>query len=153
MAKLTVFYDGRCPLCVKEMRYLATLNVQGHLAFFDIHDATLAQRHPDINFYRANAYLHGKTESGAIITGLDVTYYTWKLVGKGFWFAPLRWPIIKPLADICYRFFAKHRVRISHLLTRQPRCEQSCGPLVQPEQVKTQWRECDKLEQNKHDEN
>ena len=34
--KLTVFYDGACPLCLFEMRHLMRLNTAGKLAFEDI---------------------------------------------------------------------------------------------------------------------
>lgn len=126
MAKLTVFYDGLCPLCVKEMKQLAKLDEQGYLGFFDINQNTLASLHPDIDYDKANAYLHAKTDSGAVITGLDVTYYAWKLVGKGAWLAPLRWPGIRFIADRVYLLFARNRYQVSKWLTGRARCEQAC---------------------------
>ena len=134
MAKLTVFYDGLCPLCVREMQQLAGLDKNDYLAFFDINRAELAQLHPDVDYSKANAYLHAKTDSGALITGLDVTYYAWKLVGRGWWLAPLRWPIIKLIADTAYLSFARNRYRISKWLTGRARCDQSCE--IKPNQNK-----------------
>jgi predicted DCC family thiol-disulfide oxidoreductase YuxK len=45
------------------------------------------------------------------------------LVGKRHWVAILRWPLIKQVSHWVYLFFAKHRPRISKLLTGSERCE------------------------------
>ena len=124
---LTVFYDGYCPLCVKEMKQLAKKDKQGYLAFYDINQKQLADEHPEIDFAKANAYLHAKTSDGQIVTGLDVTYLTWKLVGLGWVIAPLRWPIIRVVADKLYMLFANNRYRVSKWLTGKARCDSSCA--------------------------
>lgn len=126
VAELTVFYDGFCPLCVKEMTQLAKKDKCGFLAFYDINQVQLSVEHPDIDFVEANRFLHAKTSNGEIITGLDVTYLSWKLVGRGGIIAPLRWPVIKPVADKLYKMFAKHRYQISKWFTGKARCEGSC---------------------------
>lgn len=127
MTKLTVFYDGLCPLCVKEMSQLAKSDKQGYLAFYDINQSLLATEHPDIDFAQANTFLHAKTWDGKLVTGLDVTHQAWQLVGRGWMIAPLRWPIIRVLADKAYIIFANNRYRISKWLTGNARCETSCS--------------------------
>lgn len=126
MTKLTVFYDGFCPLCVKEMKQLANKDKHGFLIFYDINQPQLATEHPDIDFAEANAFLHAKTSGGNIITGLDVTYQAWRLVGKGWMIAPLRWPLVKTLADKIYLMFANNRYKVSKWLTGTARCEGQC---------------------------
>ena len=126
MSQFTIFFDGRCPLCVNEMQHLDKLDRANKLHFFDIHNERLHELHPEIEFDKANRFLHGKLDSGQLLYGLDVTHRAWNMVGKGMWVAPLRWFWLKPIADKVYLGFAKHRFRISRLLTGQQRCEQSC---------------------------
>ncbi|MEK9766399.1 MAG: DCC1-like thiol-disulfide oxidoreductase family protein, partial [Thalassolituus sp.] len=71
--------------------------------------------------------LHADTASGELLLGLDVTYRAWALVGKGFWIAPLRWPVIRWFADKAYLWFARNRYKVSGWLTGQERCN-TCGP-------------------------
>jgi predicted DCC family thiol-disulfide oxidoreductase YuxK len=121
--KLTLFYDGMCPLCQKEMQHLIKYNTAGHLAFVDIMEPGFSEAYPHLDWDALNNRIHGQTDSGSVITGLDVTYLAWKLVGKGWVYAPTRWPVIRWFADKCYNVFAKHRYTISYWLTGQRRCE------------------------------
>ena len=124
MKQLIIFYDGGCPLCVKEMRHLNKLDEQNNIQFENINEDDFRQRFPAINVDDANAYLHGQRADGEMIYGLDVTHAAWSQVGKGWMIAPLRWPVIGWVADKIYLGFAKHRNRISRWLTGSSRCEQ-----------------------------
>ncbi len=120
-AQLTVFFDGNCPLCSREMQHLRKLDTSSRIALFDLAspdaEALLAAHHPDINVVEADRILHGKTHDGRVIKGLDVTHMAWSLVGKGHLTAPLRWRFTAPIADRFYLLFAGQRHRISALLT------------------------------------
>ena len=59
---------------------------------------------------------------------LDVTHEAWKAVGVGWLYAPLRWPLIRHVADAFYNVFAKHRYTISYLLTGKKRQCDRCIP-------------------------
>ncbi len=120
---LTIFYDGNCPLCQMEMRKLAQLDQHGKLHFEDIQQSDFKQRFPDLNWANLNARIHVMQSDGVIVTGLDATYLAWKAVGKGWVYAPTRWPVIRWFADLCYRFFAKYRLQLSFILTGKKRCE------------------------------
>src|SRR5690606_32724333 len=125
MTQITVFYDGNCPLCVREMRHLKRLDAQHNIKLEDIQAEGFRERFPEVDPDRANAMLHGLDSNGQWLYGLDVTHAAWQAVGRGWMIAPLRWPIIRWFADKAYLFFARHRSRISKLLTGQERCE-SC---------------------------
>lgn len=127
MTTLTLFYDGRCPLCVAEMRRLATLDHRAQLRFEDIQQADFSDRYPQIDTDAANRILHGLRGDGEMLFGLDVSCLAWQLVGHHRWMAILRWPLIRPLADLGYRLFARHRYRLSAWLTGQARCEGHCS--------------------------
>lgn len=122
--KLTLFYDGQCPLCVKEIAALQSLNHDGHLCLENIHAEDFSQRYPMLSVDSAERLLHGLTADGKWLTGLDVTVRAWHLVGKHRWLRVLRWPLVKPLADWAYRVFARYRHPIAFALTGKRRCEQ-----------------------------
>ncbi|MDP2283741.1 MAG: DUF393 domain-containing protein [Pseudohongiella sp.] len=129
MSALRVYYDGLCPLCTKEINHIKRLDKQGLLDMQDINAADFAQRFPHIDAVKADRILHGELPDGRIILGLDVTCMAWALVGKGHWFAFMRWPLIKPVADQVYLYFAKHRHRISGWFGRPSVCESDrCQP-------------------------
>lgn len=114
---LTIFYDGLCPLCVAEMNHLARDDKNNLIELVDIHQPNFKQRFPEIDHDAAMKILHGKYQ-GKILFGLEVTHRAWTLVGKGFWVAPLNWPVIKTLSHYVYLFFAKYRQPISSVLTK-----------------------------------
>ncbi|MFW7526444.1 thiol-disulfide oxidoreductase DCC family protein [Vibrio ostreicida] len=122
MTDLTVFYDGTCPLCVREMQHLAGYDQKQRLQLIDIHSDAF-QHYPAIDATLASTILHGLDKDGQIVLGLDVTYMAWKLVGKGWLYAPLRWKGIRPIADWCYLRFANNRYAISGLLTGKRQCQ------------------------------
>jgi predicted DCC family thiol-disulfide oxidoreductase YuxK len=123
-SELIIFFDGGCPLCVKEMRHLKRLDKEGRIQFENVNEPDFSQRYPQVDVAKANQYLHGQVSSGDMIYGLDVTHEAWSLVGKGWMIAPLRWPVIRWFADKTYLFFARNRNRISKLLTGKERCAQ-----------------------------
>ena len=123
--QFTVFYDGACPLCMAEMRQLMKRNTANALAFVDINHPDFDANYPELDKNILNARIHGRWANGEMLTGLDVTHTAWKQVGRGWLYAPLRWPVIRFFADKAYLFFARHRHRISYLLTGKKRCESS----------------------------
>lgn len=119
--RLTLFYDGYCPLCVAEMNKLKQYDSNAWLDFVDIQSPLFGESYPDMNWQQLNDRIHGMLPDGRLLSGLDVTYLAWKLVGKGWVYAPLRWPVLAWFADAAYGVFAKHRYRISFLLTGKKR--------------------------------
>lgn len=129
---LTIFYDSYCPLCVKEMRHLKKLDGGKKLNLVDVNDTSFSDTYPEISPQLALTKLHGylfQQQGKQLITGLDVTYHAWRMVGRGWLIAPLRWPVIRWFSDRAYLWFARHRNVISEKLTGQPRCERCQLPL------------------------
>ncbi|WP_113906334.1 thiol-disulfide oxidoreductase DCC family protein [Aliidiomarina celeris] len=122
--KLTIFYDGGCPLCVREMKHLKRLDQNGKMAFEDILAADFEARFPHVSIENANRILHGMNGNGVMLYGLDVTHAAWSLVGRGWLTAPMRWPLIRWVADKVYLWFARNRYTVSKVLTGKARCEQ-----------------------------
>ncbi len=124
MYALTVFYDGRCPLCVREMRQLKQRDHAQAIQLIDLHSEQFSDYADRIDAHAANQVLHGLTADNQLLLGLDVTHRAWSLVGRGWLTAPLRWPLLGWFADHAYRFFARHRSRIAYVMTGEKECQQ-----------------------------
>ncbi|MGL5358555.1 MAG: thiol-disulfide oxidoreductase DCC family protein [Shewanella sp.] len=124
--ELRIFFDGNCPLCSAEMRQLKARDPDDNIELVDLNAENFSSRFSYIDKDYANSILHGETASGQVLLGLDVTCKAWALTGTRPWIQVLRLPLIKPLADWCYLRFAKHRYRISYLLTGKARCDSQC---------------------------
>lgn len=125
--KLTLFHDGNCPLCGAEIAQLRKSDRHGLLCFEDIHAPDFRDRFPHLDPSAADRVLHGQLEDGTMLYGLDVTVRAWTSVGRHRWLRVLRWPLVGRVADLGYRFFARHRHLISLLLTGRRRLGPS-GP-------------------------
>ncbi|REL25823.1 DUF393 domain-containing protein [Thalassotalea euphylliae] len=126
MATLILFYDGNCPLCLREINALAKRDTQGNIQFEDLHQSDFGNRFPDINRFHALQIIHAKL-GAEVITGVDVIYHAWRLVGKERWVRPLTWPLINPLAKLGYRIFAKYRHPISRLYAKLTQQSEQCN--------------------------
>ena len=86
----TLFYDGQCPLCAKEIRTLRKLQ-RGNLIFADIHE----QRDGSGNLPSHETLLrrlHLMTWTGDWVLGLPANVRAWSPTTYGFLFQPLLWP-------------------------------------------------------------
>lgn len=114
---LTIFYDGNCPLCSSEMNHLKRYDNKNQITLINIHSQNFKFIYPSIDFVAAMKILHADY-NGKLLLGLEVTHRAWTLVGKGFWVAPLNWPIFKTICHWCYLGFAKYRHQISFVLVK-----------------------------------
>ena len=114
---LTIFYDGNCPMCAAEMEHLKKYDKNNVIKLVDIHQESFETLYPTVSFAAAMKILHGHY-SGKILLGLEVTHRAWTMVGKGFWVAPLNWPVIKKLSHWVYLGLAKYRHQISAFLAK-----------------------------------
>lgn len=104
--KDTLYYDGQCPLCAKEIRFLQKKQT-GQLAFADIHQYSAA----DLPAERSDMLkrLHLQTADQQWQIGLDATVTAWAHTPYGWAFKPLRWPVVRNIADWFYRQWADRR--------------------------------------------
>jgi len=59
------------------------------------------------------ARIHGVLPDGTRIVGVEVFRRAYAAVGLGWLVAPTRWPLLRPLADAAYRWFARNRLRLT----------------------------------------
>lgn len=120
--QLTFFYDGQCPLCMKEIRMLNNWNTSASVAFVNLLSAEAMIAFPEVDIDNAQQSLLAFTADGATLRGVDATYAVWAALGKGHWMAPLNWRWLRPITLLAYRLFARYRHQLAFLLTGQKRC-------------------------------
>jgi predicted DCC family thiol-disulfide oxidoreductase YuxK len=59
------------------------------------------------------ARIHGVLPDGTLVEGVEVFRRAYAAVGLGWLVAPTRWPLLRPLADAAYRWFARNRLRLT----------------------------------------
>lgn len=103
----TLYYDGTCPLCSKEISVLKRWS-NDRIDFVDIHqvnDADLPSK--DTLLKR----LHLRKADGEWLVGLDANVYAWSYTPYAILFKALRtWPI-RYFADSIYTRWADQRFK------------------------------------------
>jgi len=116
--EITLFFDGDCPLCSREVRYLERKDSRGVIRFVDIStpdfDPAIYSKTKS-DFMRA---IHAELPDGTLIEGMEVFRRIYQAIGYGFLLKPTKLPILKQIFDFAYYVFAKNRIRIGTLLGR-----------------------------------
>ncbi|MEM0955067.1 MAG: DCC1-like thiol-disulfide oxidoreductase family protein [Pseudomonadota bacterium] len=104
----TLFYDGNCPLCMREVRLLTRIAGPG-LALVDLHQVADEPGAP--TRLEKLTTLHLLSAEGRWLTGVDATVQAWAHTRWGTLFKILRWPLLGPVADRVYAYWARKRYR------------------------------------------
>lgn len=107
-----LFFDGDCPLCMREVRLLQRLDKHERLRLTDLTTAS-----PEQTQGRSHRELmermHGRLPDGAWIDGVEVFRRAYAAVGFRWLVAATRIAGIRHLLDIAYTLFAKNRLRLT----------------------------------------
>lgn len=126
---LTLLFDGACPLCLREVRFLERRDRARHggsprIAFVDINAPGYdPAAHAGIDYATAMGRIHAIAADGTVLRDLAVFRRAYQLVGLGWLYAPTSWPLVAPLVDLAYGLWARWRLR----LTGRPSLEDLCG--------------------------
>ena len=115
LEKLTLFYDGACPLCQAEILFLSRRNQAGLLDFVDINSERFDSAKIGISCDQALAAMYGQYDNGVLIQGATVFPEAYRRADLPF----LAWIFsresLQGILQAAYRFFAKNRHAISRL--------------------------------------
>lgn len=103
----TLYYDGNCPLCLKEMSRLREL-AGPDLALCDIFEAD-DEGLPDRDTLLRQ--LHLQTADGTLLTGVEANVAAWRHTRWSFLFAWMEWPLIRLMSSAVYARWASWRYR------------------------------------------
>tara|TARA_Y100000766_G_C18835772_1_gene570354 strand:+ start:232 stop:630 length:399 start_codon:yes stop_codon:yes gene_type:complete len=125
--KLTIFFDGDCPLCLREVDFLQSRNQKGYLKFININcsDFDLYINH-EITYKKAMERIHALRSDGSLIKDIEVFQEAYELIGLGWVYAPTKLPIINKLVEFLYGLWAKYRLKI----TFRPPLEDLCSKRI-----------------------
>ena len=122
-AKLTLLFDGGCPLCLREVKFLRSRDTLDNISFIDIDSPNYQpDLYSGISYKDAMGRIHAINESGKILKDVAVFREAYRLIGLGWIYAPTSWPILGSLIDQVYKLWAQWRLP----LTRRPSIEQLC---------------------------
>jgi predicted DCC family thiol-disulfide oxidoreductase YuxK len=116
MKKLTMFYDGLCPLCQAEILFLSRRNDSGLLHFVDVNSMQYSADTVGVSCQQALDSMYAQYDDGELINGVDVFTAAYERANL----PKLAWlfsrPSLRPMLTWGYRFFAKNRHTISRIL-------------------------------------
>lgn len=108
-----VFYDGDCPLCMREIRMLQRLDRRQRIHFVDIAARDFDAAAVGVSWHALMDRIHGRLPDGTLIQGVEVFRRLYAAVGFGPLVALTRLPGLAQLLDLAYHTFAKHRLRLT----------------------------------------
>jgi predicted DCC family thiol-disulfide oxidoreductase YuxK len=121
--QVEVFYDGACPLCVREMSLLRRLDRKARIRFTDIAAAGFDAAPTGRTWDDLMARIHGRLPDGTVIEGVEVFRRLYAAVGLGPLAALTRLPGVSHAAELVYRTFAKNRLRLTGRCAGKDTCQ------------------------------
>lgn len=112
-AALTLYFDGRCALCMREVHRLRRWDSHGRLAFVDIMQTDFSAAALGLEMAALQASLHSRTSDGRILAGIDSIAAAYALAGRGWMVWPLRIAPLRRLWAGLYAGIARKRYRLS----------------------------------------
>ncbi|MEM8489891.1 MAG: DUF393 domain-containing protein [Pseudomonadota bacterium] len=127
-SKPTLYYDGQCPLCAREISDLAERRA-GQIDLVDVHslpafglrvnnaagshDGAYDPVNEGLSFDKPTLLrnLHLRDVDGSWLTGADANVRMWAGTRRGKFLRVLRWPLIRHLVDAFYATWASLRYR------------------------------------------
>lgn len=120
---LTVYYDGLCILCSREIEHYKKQLGSDQIQFIDITADSFSPEKEGVNPFLVHKIMHAKKADGTLVTRVDAFVEIWKLLPKYHWM--IKWTknkVVRKSMDIGYEVFAKIR---PYLPKRKKNCEDS----------------------------
>ncbi|HEV3236866.1 MAG TPA: DUF393 domain-containing protein [Gemmataceae bacterium] len=107
---LTLYYDGLCPLCSREIAFYRKRVVDNAVVFEDITEPGFDAASRGLDPASIHQVLHVKTAQGDIRTGLEAFIAIWRVIPGFTWLARLAGlPLVHGLMTLGYAVFARFR--------------------------------------------
>ena len=111
--QVEVFYDGECPLCMREIAMLRRRDRRGRIRFSDITARDFEPERFGKTRSEFMARIQGRLPDGTWIDGVEVFRRLYAAIGLGWLVAVTRAPGVSQLLDVAYRAFASRRLRLT----------------------------------------
>ncbi|MEB3212719.1 MAG: DUF393 domain-containing protein [Leptolyngbyaceae bacterium] len=113
--KIKLLYDGDCPLCMREVNFLRKRDKgRGRVKFVDIADPNYSpEANAGIDYETAMGRIHAIRADGTVIKNVEVFRQTYDVLGIGWIYAITKWPVIGPIVDWLYDWWADRRLALT----------------------------------------
>lgn len=111
--RVEVFFDGDCPLCLKEIQMLRAMDRKDRILFTDIAAADFDAGAYGKSQAEFMARIQGRGAEGEWLEGVEVFRQLYSAVGLGPLVLLTRLPGLAQLLDLGYVWFAKNRLRLT----------------------------------------
>jgi predicted DCC family thiol-disulfide oxidoreductase YuxK len=116
--RFKLLYDGQCPFCCLEVRWLQRWNRHGYLIFEDITAVDFKAAHYGVTQQDLMGVIHGVFPDGRMVRKVEAFRQAYRVVGLGWLLAPTGWPVFRWFFDRLYEWFARNRVRLGRFFGR-----------------------------------
>ena len=99
----TLYFDGNCPICSKEMTHLNTLK-DDSLQLLDIHQLPVS----DARKQELLAVLHLMTSEGEEVIGYQANLRAWQHTRYAFWAQLLSYPPLSWAGNMAYALWLRY---------------------------------------------
>ncbi len=110
---LTVFYDGECPICAREIALLKRLNRRNRVHFVDFAAPAYDPQQMGFGRKELGKVIHARWADGSVVVGVDVFREVWSALGFGFFARVSRLTLIDRVLVWGYDWFARNRLRLT----------------------------------------
>jgi predicted DCC family thiol-disulfide oxidoreductase YuxK len=125
--EIEVFYDGGCPLCLREVNLLRRWDRQQRIQFTDIDAPAFHAEAIGKTYQELMAKMHGRLPDGTWVQGVEVFRRLYGAVGFKRLVTLSRLPVISQILSLGYTVFARNRLRLTG------RCDtKSCSTMHAP---------------------
>lgn len=111
--QVEVFYDGECPLCMREISMLQRRDRRERIRFTDIAASDFEPGSLGKTREEFMARILGRLPDGTWIDGVEVFRRLYSAIGFGWLVAMTRIPGLSHLLDGAYAVFARNRLRLT----------------------------------------
>jgi predicted DCC family thiol-disulfide oxidoreductase YuxK len=111
--QVEVFYDGECPLCLREIKMLRWMDRKDRIRFTDIASPSFRPADYGKTMQEFMDEIQGRLPDGTWIIGVEVFRRLYAAVGLRPLVGLTRLPVISHGLDFGYRVFAKNRLRLT----------------------------------------
>lgn len=123
--QFTLLYDGNCPLCSQEIKWLRSRDKNAAIIFQDIHEPGFKDKSP-APLTNLMAEIHGIDQHGHLLVGIDVFEVVYRLLGLNILAAPFRWRFTRPVMKLLYKAFAQYRPLLAKFSEKSTCRNHSC---------------------------
>lgn len=113
--QINVLYDSKCNLCLMEISFLMKKDKEDKILFTDL-ESEYNENDPkngDVSYEQAMQSMHAVKFNGEVISGVKVFKELYEVIGLGYLYSFITLPIVGPLVDRIYKYWAKYRTNLT----------------------------------------